>query len=150
MSQGNVQDVRFNATNNYRIGVAAGASIASIIVVGLLGEQFGSTGLGIPIGVAVAMYFIFPVYIVKEKALVFRYGFSKWTFVFDQGPFKVERLSGFKSFMQSLKPNGYILRATAFKNRAIQIAIPDHHFAELLQTMRARGAVIEGDTEGLL
>lgn len=148
--QDKMQDVRFNATNNYRIGVAAATSIMTIIIVGLFGEQVGSAGLGIPISVAVVMYFIFPVYIVKEKALVFRYGFSKWTFAFDQGSFRVERLSGLKSYMQSLKPNAYILRATAYKNRAIQIAIPDHHFAELMQTMRERGAVIEGDTEGLI
>jgi hypothetical protein len=150
MSQEQLQDVRFNATNNYRIGVAAAASITAIIVVGLLGEHAGATPVGIPIGVAVAMYFIFPVYVVKEHALVFRYGFSKWTFAFDQGPFRVERLSGFKSFMRSMKPNSYGLRATGYKNRAIQVAIPDHHFAELLQVMRQRGAVIEGDTEGLL
>lgn len=143
------EDVRFNASKSYRVCTALGACLLSIFLVGILGEHLGASMYGIPFGIAIGLYFTYPVYIVKADSLVFKFGFGKQTFPFSQGPFRVERLTGFKSYMQSFRPQSHMLRVTGAKNRGIAMTLPDGDLAALLGLLRERGAVVEGDIAGL-
>ena len=143
------EDVRFNASKSYRVCTALGACLLGIFLVGILNEHLGTTLYSAPFGIAVGLYFTYPAYIVRPDSLVFKYGFGKHTFAFSQGPFRVERLSGFKSYMQSFQPQSYMLRVTGAKNRGIAMTLPDGDLAALLRLLRERGATVEGDTAGL-
>ena len=142
--------VRFNASNSYRVCMALGGCLMSILVLGLFGGYMSSSMYGVPLGTGIALYFTYPAYFVKSDSLVFKFGFSKVPFLFTQGPFRVERLNGAKSYLQSFRPQSYVLRITGAKNRAVNIALSDQDFAVLLKLLRERGAVIEGDTAELL
>ena len=138
-------EIRFAASNSYRVSMALGACLIAIFLVGVLHERMGVTLYGAPFGIALAMYFTYPIYFVTPDSLIFKYGLSKQAFPFNRGPFVLERLSGFKSYMQSFQPKSYRLRVPAKKNRGIVLVLPDAEVAALIMRLRGAGAVVEGD-----
>ena len=139
------EEIRFVAPYSYRTYTTVLVFTFSIFAVTAVAHSEGAIMYGIPFGLALAMYFVVPVFLVEADALSYRFGYISKKFSYADCVFHIEKRVGIESLINTYCPVSYVLRMEGVpQKRPIPVTLVENEFITMLKAMLERGARVEG------